>query len=171
MSKFTCKNDTLDLLQFTGVVEKSLIPLFLQLTVKYWSCLCDQPSECLGYPDPGPHVQASCVLTGWQLSLLCPWFLQHGQTYSNLSQWQLLPQHNSNKYRASVTWDPQDVYVLLYMCHANQQNLLPWKTVCAMYYPKVCGLISPSRSMYKGASVNIAQDSTLCLHSSRAAVI
>lgn len=72
---FNSKNETLDLLQFTGVVEKSLIPLFSQLILKYLSCLCDQPSEGLGYPDPGLHVQAGCVLSGWQLSLPCPWFL------------------------------------------------------------------------------------------------
>lgn len=158
MFKFTCKNDTLVLLPLTAVVEKSLIPLFLELTVKCRLRLCEQSSECLGYPDPGPHVQAGSVPAEWQLPLLCPWFLQHGQTYSNLLQWQLLllPQHNSNKYRASVTCDPQDAYVLLYMCHAKWQKLLPWKAVCAMYYPRVYRLTSSSWSMYKGAYVNIA---------------
>lgn len=155
MSKFTFKNDALDILQFTGVVKKSLISLFLHLRVKHWSCLCDQPPECP--PDPGAHIRDGHVLTGWQLSLPCSRFLQHGQK----TQFLLLPQHNRNKHGASVTWDPQGACTLHYMCHSKRQNLLSWKTVCAIYHPKVQGLISSSWSVYRDASVNIASDSTL----------
>lgn len=100
MSKFTCKNDTLVLSPFPGVVKKRLIPLFSQFTVKRWLRLCGQPSECLGYPDPGLHVQAGCVPTVATIPPM-PLVYPDGQTYSNLSQWQflLLPQHNSNKYK------------------------------------------------------------------------
>lgn len=173
MSKFTCKNDTLVLLPFTGLVEGSLIPLFLQLIVKCWLCLCDQPSECLGDTDPGPHVQTLCLLTGWPLSLPCPQFFQHGQTYLHLSQCQfmLLPQHNSNKHRASVTCDPRICVCLALYVSCKTAEF-------ASMEDSLCYILSKSLQInlillvyVQGASVNITQDSTLYLHSSRAAAI
>lgn len=153
--KFTCKNYTLVLSLFTGVVENGLFPLFLLLPVKCWLCLYDQVLS----------PRAAC--TGW----LCPdWrqpplFVAFGSpgrppTWTNIVQplSVVAPAAvtTQRQHRASITWDPEDNYVLLCMCHAEWQNLLPCKMAFALYYPKVLELISFSWFVYKGTSVNIA---------------
>lgn len=149
MSKFACQNDTLDLVQFTGVVEKSLLGFRAYskiLVVSVWSA-----TRVPWVPIP-MGTGTGWLCPGW---VAAPWLLHHGQACSGPSQWEKQVQNKCYLGASGCMWlAPKG-------SKSKWQNLIPWKSLCALYYPKIYGSISFSQSTNKSASVNTAWDSTL----------